>query len=176
MATKKSFYVLLSLFFITAELLGYVNGVNAETLKLQISTVVTKVEQFPIENIEGTVLASLVKDGVFVLENGELGTFKFVGTTCNTVGKGGSFLGYTLYIFGDGSTIVGTFQPGTSWGDPEKKVAGIQKASGELIMGSGRFKGIKGTLTMTGKLLKPLKGELGSKSHNEIILTYSLSP
>jgi hypothetical protein len=159
-----------------AGFLGFAEGVGAETLKLQISTVVTKVEPFPIENIEGTVLVLLVKDGVFVLENGELGSFKFIGTTCNTVGKGGSFLGYTVYIFRDGSTIVGTFQPGTSWGDPEGKVAGIQKASGELIMGSGRFKGIKGTLTMTGKLLKPLKGELASKSHNEIILTYTLSP
>ncbi len=69
MAIKKSLFVLLVPFMIGG-FLSCDNGVAAETLKLQISTVVTKVEQFPIENIEGTVLASLVKDGVFVLENG----------------------------------------------------------------------------------------------------------
>ena len=176
MATKKSSFVLLGLFFITAGFLGFANGVGAETLKLQVSTVVTKVEPFPVENIEGTVLLSMVRDGLFVLENGELGSMKAIVTADSTRGKGGLFLGYTVYIFGDGSTIVGTFQPGTFWPDPEGKVQGIQKASGELIIGSGRFKGIKGTQTMTGKLLKTIKGEIAPKSYNEFILTYTLSP
>ena len=175
MAAKKTFLVLLGLFFITAGLLGFVNGVGAETLKLQVPNVVTKVEPFPVENIEGTVILPLIRDGLFVSENGELGSIKFIGTACNTAGKGGPFSGYIEYIFGDGSTILGSMA-GTFWPDPERKLAGIQKASGELIMGSGRFKGIKGTLTMTGKLLKTIKGEIASKTYNEIILTYTLSP
>ena len=175
MATKKSIFVLLGLFFITAGFLGFANGVGAETLKLQVSNVVTKVELFPIENIEGTVLLPMVRDGVFVLENGELGSMKFIGTAYYVRGKGGSFSGYVEFIFGDGSTIVASIA-GTFWGDPEGKLAGIQKGSGELINGSGRFKGIKGTSTLTGKLLKTIKGEIANKNYNEVILEYALSP
>jgi len=175
MATKKTFLVLLGLFFITAGFLLFGNGVGAETLKLQVSNVITKVELLPLDNIEGTVLLPLVRDGTFVLETGELGSMKFIGTAYNMVGKGGSFSGYLVYIFGDGSTIV-TSLAGTFWADPEGKLAGLQKGSGELINGAGRFKGIKGTLTLTGKLLKTIKGEIASKNYNEVILDYTLSP
>lgn len=176
MATKISFYVLLSVFIIIAGFLGFTNTIGAETLKIEASNVVTKSEVFPIENIEATTMAYMVRDGTFVLENGELGSMKAMVTGAGTVGKGVSFLGFIVYMFGDGSTIVGTFQQGTTWPDPEKKVLALQKSSGELIMGSGRFKGIKGTQTMTGKLLKPIKGESFPKAFNEFILTYTLSP
>jgi hypothetical protein len=176
MVMKKLFFVLFGLLFIFAGSSNFATGVGAETLKLQVSNVVTKGEIVPIENIEGTVLISMVRDGTFVIENGELGTMRFIGTACATTGKGGTFSGYIMYIFGDGSTILGTIQPGNFWPDPEKIVSGIQKGSGELIMGSGRFKGIKGTQTMTGKLLKTIKGEVASRVYNDFILTYTLSP
>jgi len=176
MNIKKSFFVLLGLFFITSGFLGSANGVSAEMLKMQISNVVTKSEQFPVGNLEGTGLSFMVRDGVFTLETGELGSFKAIVTSSGTAGKGGLFLGHAVFLFGDGSTIVGTLQPGTFWPDTEGKVAALQKASGELVIGSGRFKGIKGTLTMTGKLLKVVKGETLPKAYNEFILTYTLSP
>lgn len=176
MGTKKSIFVLLGVFFFMAGVLGSANGVSAETLKLIVSNVVTKFEAFPVGTVEEPGITFVVRDGVFVSENGELGSFKAVVAAEWTKGKGHSFLGYTVYIFGDGSTIVGTFQAGTAWPDPEGKVGAIQKASGELIKGSGRFKGIKGTQSMTGKLLKLLKGETASKAYNEFILTYTLSP
>ena len=175
MAAKKSVQVLLGLLIMSGWVLGATIQAEADTLKLQVSTIVAKGEQIPVDNIEGTVINSMIKNGLFVSENGELGSMKFIGNACNTAGKGGSFLGYVVFIFGDGSTIVGTFQSGTSWPDPEGKFSGIQKSPGELIIGSGRFKGIKGTLAMTGKLLKTIKGELSSKSYNEFILDYTLS-
>jgi hypothetical protein len=175
MATKKSFFVLLGLFFITAGFLGFANGVCAKTLKLKVTNIVTKVEAIPIEKIEGRAFLPMLRDGVFVSENGEVGSMKFMGTTYGVAGKDGSLLGYIVYKFGDGSTIVGTMR-GTFWPDPEGKLAGIQKACGEIINGSGRFKGIKGSHTMTGKLLKLVKGEIASKIYNEFILIYTLSP
>ncbi len=85
-------------------------------------------------------------------------------------------MGYIEYVFPDGSTIFGTI-PIASWlVDQEGKFAGIMKASGDLTMGSGRFKGIKGTQTMTGKLLKRVQGEIAPKAHNEYTLTFNLSP
>ena len=148
---------------------------GAETLRLQVYSVVTKIEQFPVENIAETGLYPIVRDGLLVLENGDLGSWKFIGTANLTIGKGGPFSGYLVYIFGDGSTIVASMA-GTFWPDPEGKLATFQKGSGELINGAGRFKGIKGTLSMTGKSLKTIKGEIASKAYNEYILTYTLSP
>ena len=181
MATKKSFFVLLGLFFITAGFLGFANGVGAETLKLQVSNVVIKVEAMPVENIAGYAINPLIRDGLFVSENGELGSTKFIG-----VGTGGpsgmkdtsfsGFLGYAEFIFGDGSTIVGKLSSGSWWPDPEGKVMGLQKASGELLAGSGRFKGIKGTISMDGKMLKLTKGEIAPKGYNAFTLEYTLSP
>lgn len=176
MGTKKSILILLGVFILIAGFLGSANGVAAETLKIKVSNVVTKNEVFPVGNVEEFRIGFVVREGVFVLENGELGSFKAAVTSEWTKGKGHSFLGYTMFIFGDGSTIVGTFQAGKVWPDPEGKVGAIQKASGELTNGSGRFKGIKGTQTMTGKLLKPVKGESAPKAHIDFILTYTLSP
>jgi len=177
MATKKLVWVLFGILVISAWFLGSVIQVGAETLKLQISAVITKGEVFPLEKIEGSVLVHQVRAGVFILENGELGSVKYAGTTYSAgPGKGGSFSGYAEYIFGDGSTIVGS-QQGTFWGDPEGKLFGFQKASGELLTGSGRFKGIKGTLTYDGKILKPVKGEtIAPKVYNAYTLKYTLSP
>ncbi len=177
MATKKTFLVILGLFFITAGFLSFANGVGAETLKLQISNLVTKGEVFPVENMEGVEIVPMVRSGLFVSESGELGSMRWIGVSDRTAGKvGGLFLGYIVFIFGDGSTIMGIMPSGSWWGDPEGKVMGLQKASGELIMGSGRFKAIKGTFTMTGKILKPLKGEIAPKVYNAFILDYTLSP
>jgi hypothetical protein len=175
MTMKKLSFVLFGLFFFIVGLLGSANGVSAETLKLKLTNVVTKGESFPVENINRSRIACMVRDGVFVLENGEIGNMRGVFTAESTLGKGGSFLGYLMFVFGDGSTILGSIQSATFRPDPEKKVLAIQKASGELIKGSGRFKGIKGTQSMTGSLLKLLKGETFPKAYNEFVLTYTLS-
>jgi hypothetical protein len=176
MTMRKLSFVLFVLSFFIVGLLGTANGVSAETLKFKLTNVVTKGESFPLENIEGSYIAWLVRDGAFVLENGEVGTMRGVFTAESTVGRGGSFSGFLMFVFGDGSTILGSLQSATYWPDPEKKVLAIQKASGELIKGSGRFKGIKGTQSMTGSLLKPLKGETFPKAYNEFVLTYTVSP
>lgn len=78
MATKKSFFVLLSLFFVSAGFFTSANQVSAETLKVMVSNVVTKGEPFPVGDIQDIGLAFLVRDGIFVLENGELGSFKAI--------------------------------------------------------------------------------------------------
>lgn len=168
--------VLFGILVISAWVLGSAIYAEAETLKMEVSNVVTKIEVIPIENIQAAGIMPMVRDGLFRTENGELGSMKFIGTGYGVQGKGGSFLGYLVFIYGDGSTIVGTIQPGNYWPDPEGKSLSQQKALGELINGSGRFKGIKGTLKMTGSLLKLTKGEIAPKAYNEFILTYTLTP
>ena len=51
-------------------------------------------------------------------------------------------------------------------------VAGALK--GEIIKGTGRFEGIKGTVTMKTKMLPVEKGEFGPKTINDVTLTYTL--
>jgi hypothetical protein len=176
MAIKKSLSVLLSLFFVGAGFLASANEIGAETLKITVSNVVTKGEPFPVGDVQETGLVFLVRDGIFALENGEFGSFRAIVTAQQIKGKPVSYLGFTVYVFGDGSIIVASFQTGSAWPDPEGKVAALRKASGEMTYGSGRFKGIKGTQTMTGKILKAQKGEASGKAYNEFILTYTLSP
>lgn len=173
---KKPFYVLFFALFLIVLCLGYAYGAGEEKLKIMVSNVVTKSEQFPVGANEETGLTYIVRDGVFTLENGELGSFKAVVSSQWIKDKPGTYLGYSVFVFGDGSTIVGTFREGSFWRDPEGKVQGLQKSSGEITSGSGRFKGISGTMTMTGKLLKPVKGENVPKAYNEFSLNYTLSP
>jgi hypothetical protein len=148
----------------------------AETLKFKVSNVATKVDSYPVGDVDGHNIIFVIRDGLFVLEDGEIGSFKALVNIDFTVGKGGSYLGYFILTFLDGSAIVGTFQPATLYPDPEGKVSSNSKGSGEIISGSGRFKGIKGTQTFTSKVLKPLKGEIQGKGYGEFTLTYTLPP
>jgi hypothetical protein len=149
---------------------------GAETMKFKVSNVATKVDSYPVGDVEGHYIVFVIRDGLMVLENGELGSFKALVNIDSTVGKGGSYLGYFILNFLDGSVIVGTFQPATFHPDPEGKVSSNPKGSGELISGTGRFKGISGTETFTSKVLKPAKGEIQGKGYGEFTLTYTLPP
>jgi hypothetical protein len=65
MATNKTFLILLGLFLIGAGSLGFANGVGAETLNLRATNVATKIEIFPVGNVEGYGIGYAVRDGVF---------------------------------------------------------------------------------------------------------------
>lgn len=83
----------------------------------------------------------------------------------------GSLNQYGTVTFQDRSTIIthtkGTTQAGGTSG----------KVTGEIIHGTGRFQGIKGTSTIPLIKFFPLeKGETGAKSFGEGILTYTLPP
>jgi len=49
-----------------------------------------------------------------------------------------------------------------------------QKWAGDIIHGTGRFQGIKGTVTTSSKRLPPEKGELMGKTIGEGTLNYTL--
>ena len=173
MVTKKSFLIIVGILAFMGLLLGSATQSEAETMKLRVSNVVTKGEGFPVGDVEGHNLAFLTRDGVAVLENGEVGSMKALVIN-DVMPKGGSFLGYLVLTLVDGSAIVLSFQRCTFSPDPEGKLAFIQQGSGELVNGSGRFKGIKGTMSMTGKVLKPTKEEVAGKAYNDFTLTYTL--
>jgi hypothetical protein len=164
MATKKFMWVLLSV-SIAAWLLCPVPQTMAETLKGKLFNHVTKVEGVPIPDAEGHIVGLMVREGVTVYENGELGWTKAVAIADTTKGVG-PFSQYATTTFQDGSTII-SYTKGT--------VSGPRfEFNAEIIHGTGRFQGIKGTITVTGKGLPPEKGEIIGKAVGELTMTFTL--
>jgi hypothetical protein len=83
-------------------------------------------------------------------------------------GKGSQVIGYGFYTFDDGSTIIQRFQRLIS-------ETGSAKSTSDLIKGTGRFEGIKGTYSSTGKMFPRIKGE-AEKYSMDVTLTYTLPP
>jgi hypothetical protein len=78
-------------------------------------------------------------------------------------------IGYTFYTFEDNSTIIFKFQRSVVY---EGRTSSA-KASSEIIKGTGRFEGIKGTTSGTGKNYPGSKEEVG-RAFTDITLTYTL--
>ena len=59
---------------------------------------------------------------------------------------------------------------------PDRTARGSTEVRGEIIKGTGRFEGIKGTQSAKAKALPADKGEAGSKLYGEGTLAYTLPP
>jgi hypothetical protein len=139
-----------------------------ETWKVKFFVHTTKVEVLPIPDAEGHVSGMFVREGVNIFENGELAWGKSVIIGDWTKGVG-PFSQFSTLTFQDGSTIT-SYTKGTSGGP-------IVQFSGEIIHGTGRFQGIKGTSTSANvKNLPPEKGEIIGKAAGEITITFTLPP
>ncbi len=164
MTTKKFMWVLLSV-FIAILVWGFASQTMAETWKGKTFHYTAKVEMVPVPNTEGHFVGMMVREGVNTYENGEQGWNKTI-IIWDGVKNEGTFAQYTLVTFQDGSTTI-SYTKGTSSG-------GVAQFSGEIIHGTGRFQGIKGTVTVTAKNLPPQKGETIGKALSEWTLTYTL--
>jgi len=167
MATKKSMWVLFGILVISAWVLGSAIPAGAETMKCRIATTTTKDESIPVSDEEGHSLHLLITEGLAFFENGEIAKVSSHNLSDRISGKGGQTIGYTIYTFEDGSTIVQRFQRLLVSGDVSAKV------TGELIKGTGRFQGIKGTVSGTSKSFRASKGE-AVRNTSDTTFTYTL--
>lgn len=152
-------------------ILGITSAAVAETLNYKLFNHVMKREVFPIPDAEGHTVVLTLREGVSIFENGELAWVNVVATS-DMIKGAGTLEQYVTMTFQDGSIIV-THTKGTIQAAP----AGVPppaKWTGEIIHGTGRFQGVKGTQTTSSKLLRPEKGELGPKSLGEGTLNYTL--
>jgi len=172
MVTKKSMWVLFGILVVSAWVLGSAVQAEAETLNFKIYTYKIKEERIPIGDVEGHTMSISLRGAFLVLENGEVATQRSVITDDQIKGSG-SALQYTTMTFADGSTIIMKVQV-----TMEGTVAGSSAAriTREIIKGTGRFEGIKGTGTSKVKYLPGEKGEAGQKGIGEGTLTYTLPP
>lgn len=167
MATKKSMMILSGILLISVWVLGSAIQAGAETMKCRIATTTTKEESTSVGDEEGHSLRLLITEGLAFFENGEIA--KVIAHILNDriSGKGGQSIGYTIYTFEDGSTIVQRSQRLLVSGDVSAKV------TSELIKGTGRFKGIKGTASGTSKTFPAGKGEV-TRNTSDMTFTYTL--
>ena len=174
MATKKSTWVVIGFFIIAAWFLAFVIEAQAETMKCKVARVATKDETMPIGDEEGHMLGMQISEGMAFFENGDVANFKTqsISDRRTGTGKGRQSISYIFFTFEDESSIIIKLDY-RAIADPSGKIS--TKAAGEMIKGTGRFKGIKGTFSSTGKMLPPIKGE-AEKYYIDAILTYTLPP
>jgi hypothetical protein len=164
MAMKNSMRVLFAILVVIAWVLGSVIQAGAETMKCRTSTVVTKDETLPVGYEEGHVLGLQITEGLAFFENGEVANIRshLVYDRYDKVvpGKSSQAIGYR-------STIVQGFQRLQISGEASAKV------TSELIKGTGRFEGIKGSISGTSKRVPEVKGE-SKKYVSDMTFTYTL--
>jgi len=165
MATKKSSIVLFGILVISAWVLGSAIQVGAETMNYKFYTYVTKSENFQVGDVDQHLLNFQWRRAFYVFENGEIATGNSVATF-DAIKYVGPFMQYLTWSFPDGSTIIFKSQ-GTYGG-------GSANMTSEILKGTGRFEGAKGTYSAKGKYLPPEEGEPGMKGFGEGTLTYTL--
>jgi len=144
---------------------------RAETVKIKYSTQFTKREVVPVPGEKGHIVGLYERRGVAIVEN-EVAATAICGTL-DGIKKKASFQGYTQLTFKDGSTWALTHQ-GTLVRPPGEEL-GLYKIKGELIKGTGRFEGIKGKYSGTGRYITPFtKDETKGDNWMEITATYTL--
>jgi hypothetical protein len=146
---------------------------RAETLNFKFFSHVTHWEVFPVGDIEGHNVSINVREGTVIFASGELAWMKAINYM-DVVKGANTFDQYYTVTFQDGSRIT-CHNKGRS----EVTPAGASttgKWAGEIINGTGRFQGIKGTAAARIKFLPLEKGEKGNtgKALAEGIFDYTL--
>ncbi|MFI5338954.1 MAG: hypothetical protein ACHQ7N_03850 [Candidatus Methylomirabilales bacterium] len=163
---------LLGVLTLAVWLLGAVAPVNAETMTCRTAGWVKVQERVPVGDVEDHELGVTFRVGMAFFDNGEIANFTAV-SSWNSPPTSTEALGYAVWNFVDGSTIVTKFQQSNvSSTDPNYGSDG--QATGEILSGTGRFAGITGSVSFTAKNLKRIKGEPGGRSTTEQTFTYTL--
>ena len=165
MATRKSMCVLFGILVISAWVFGSAGQAGAETLNYKFYTYSIKGDWAPVADVEGHVVGYGVRGSFMIFENGEV-AFAEAVILRDWVKTAGTIVQYSTTKFQDGSTITSKTHGATGVG-----TAGMTT---EIIKGTGRFEGIKGTGSSKAKYFPQEKGEAAPKGWGEGTLTYTL--
>lgn len=138
------FAIWLSILFLS----GWLHPGNASPLELKYKAVVHLTEEHhidvPSEDKRRVGLAGF--RGLAIFENGDLANYRYQGTY-DFLGADGTFRGYALWQFSDGSQLRATYT-GEAVGSGE----GITfKGSHKNVVGSGRFQSMAGSGSFEGR-------------------------
>ena len=170
MITKKLMCVLFGVLVISVWILGSTIQAGTETMKFRNVQTATKDETIPVADAEGHVLGLQIGEGLGFFDNGEISKMRAHSLYDFVPGKGSQIIGYTIHTFEDGSTFVVRF---TRLLVPDKSGNPVAQVTADLIKGTGRFEGIKGTMSGTGKNFPRTKEE-ATRFTNDVTFTYTL--
>jgi hypothetical protein len=144
---------------------------EAKTMKFKYTSQLTRVELAPVPDVEGHVVVLYVRRGVAIFEN-EVAPFMTMGTA-DLVKRLGPFQGYSQITFKDGSTVNYDYTGALTLA-PGAKLRSL-KGKGKFIKGTGRFEGIKGEVSFTGRYITPItKDKTKGDNWMEVTGTYTL--
>ena len=173
---KKTFvsWCLMGILLVVAWVLVSAPLAEAKTEKFRVVNYLVKVEWSPVGDVEGHVIGFWLRRGLVFFENGEVATYSNRGTFDSTKGHN-SYVGYGLVTYEDGSTTVSKLQGNLTPIEGTKQRSG--KGTGEYIKGTGRFEGIKGSFSYTGKQVTPYSKKEGtfSDSYYDVTATYTVT-
>jgi len=172
MATRKSIWVLIGILTIAALLLGFVTSAGAQTytVKCRDTGHLAKMHLIEVGDVPGHILAVGDLAGVLSCDDGSVATtsMKIMGDYTKGSGKAYSYL---LDTYEDGSSTWSKAQF-TVTADPYAKT-GTWEGTLEFIKGTGRFEGIQGGGSFTGKRFAPVPG-VDAQYYSDYTMTYTL--
>ncbi len=175
MILKKFILIFIGTLVIMAWLLGFVTQAIAETTQFRNVGQFSRMEMIQAGDTEGHLLLIWEWRGL-QFSGGEVSIMTGWGT-CDIVKGNGPCQGYYLSKSEDGSTTVSKTQF-ISTISPDGKTAGYD-GKGEYIGGTGRFAGIKGSLSFKGKRITPISPGLKETRGDAVAegtATYTLPP
>jgi hypothetical protein len=167
LTTRKSMCTVFGILVMSAWFLASAMPVGAETLNYKFYTYSIKGDWVKVPDVEGHAVGFGVRGSFYVFENGEV-AFTEVVILRDWKKTEGTVSQYNTIKFQDGSIIV-TKSHGTTR-------VGSSGITTEIIKGTGRFEGIKGTGASKAKYFPQEKGEAAPKGWGEGTLTYTLPP
>lgn len=169
---KISILGLIDVFLIAALILVSATQTKAETMNFKYTTQATKVEYVLLPDVKGHVVGVWERRGVAFFEN-EVAVIEGMGTFEN-IKSVTSFQGIVILTFEDGSTFTQKVQ-GSHAPSPGEKFDTYKDFNGKFIKGTGRFEGIKGELSFTGRqLTRYTKDKTKGDNWIEAVATYTL--
>jgi hypothetical protein len=120
---------------------------GAEDMNFKLVSMFDKIEVVKVTETEGVMLGVMDRKGLSIFDNGGIATTNCRGTFDTKKG----FQGYSSLTFEDGSTLVLSWKGPTSQSRPADGKYNQYGMASEYVEGTGRFKGIKGSGTWTGK-------------------------
>jgi len=128
-----------------------------------------KVEVIKVGDVSGHIVGVAEGSGLNSLDNGEVAAYSNK-ITFDYVDGSGTFEGYGVNTYEDGSVTVVKAQ-GTTTALPGGKVS-LFKGTYSFLKGTGRFEGIKGSGSLTGKRIVPIGA--GAECFMDTTETYTL--
>jgi hypothetical protein len=156
---------------LVALLLVSITQAWAATMKFRIVYFHTRVETIEVGDVEAHNLYSGESTGLGTLETGELAVAALKWFADYTTGAGPVLVAYIRLTFEDGSTIDFKGKLNTR-PDPKGKGSLFEAGTAEIYQGSGRYAGIKGTGTSTGRRFAPLGAK--AQCYLDYVLTYTV--